>query len=63
MAVKAATDVFERADVPVYIPELSDWKLGSVRGVLTKGKEIIIEDLRQIEADNGGIIWWAKIRG
>jgi hypothetical protein len=62
MVIKAATDVFERQDLPVYVPEIGDWKLGKVSGVLPRGKEATIEDLKQIEADNGGVIWWAKIK-
>lgn len=62
MSVTANTDIFERTAKPFYEDSIKDWKLGTVIGVLRRGESTSVKQLEQIEADNGGTIWWARIQ-
>ena len=62
MSITANTDIFERTAKPIYEDSIKDWKLGTVGGVLKRGESASVKQVEQIEADNGGTIWWARIQ-
>jgi hypothetical protein len=57
----AHTDVFER-DVKPYEEAKDVWKLGKVTGLVHQGDSVIIREVAPIEADNGGMNWWARVQ-
>ena len=60
--ITATTDVYERDGPPIYDETIKDWKLGNIVGVLHEGKSATALQLTNVESDNGGTNWWARIR-
>lgn len=61
-SIKASTEVYKRNAKPIYVKDLDDWKLGKIVGLLHSNEPASIQELDSIEADNGGMIWWARIQ-